>query len=312
MKQKQKEAVGMSSSGELIETLGDFIRAGITKSEDHLITVGVRLCEAHERIKSGQEKISWLDFLAGHCGLSLSRAHELMRAAGGKTTLEETRKRAREGMAAHRAKVKAKEAVRNVTQKPKQSGLAVALAAYDALDPADQTKFWEARGLQAVASKPEADPAAAERIRELERENEELKAQLKVFKSPVRCEFVEDDGGRATAGYKEASGDCVARAITIATGKPYAEVFEELKARYAKYVKHLHKDHYERRRRKEAVEHGCSEKVSSPYLEFTRLEVHAADRAYLSTRWCSSVWTPDREFGSSLRRPHRRRDPRYL
>lgn len=33
------------------------------------------------------------------------------------------------------------------------------------------------------------------------------------------------DGGRAAAGFtKEASGDCVVRAIALATGRPYAEV----------------------------------------------------------------------------------------
>jgi hypothetical protein len=142
---------------EPIETLGAFIRAGITKSEDHLITVGRRLCEAHERIKSGKETISWRDFLAGHCGLKLSRAHELMRISGGSITIEQTRKRAREGMAAHRAQMKAKEDVRNVTHKPKATPLATALAAYDALYPADQTKFLEARGLQATP-RPEAEP----------------------------------------------------------------------------------------------------------------------------------------------------------
>ena len=38
-------------------------------------------------------------------------------------------------------------------------------------------------------------------------------------------EVVIDDGGRAAAGYKGHAGDCVTRAITIATGKPYQEVY---------------------------------------------------------------------------------------
>jgi len=53
--------------------------------------------------------------------------------------------------------VKAKEAVRNVTHNAKATPLATALSAYDALHPADQTKFLEARGLQAVP-RPEAEP----------------------------------------------------------------------------------------------------------------------------------------------------------
>lgn len=40
--------------------------------------------------------------------------------------------------------------------------------------------------------------------------------------------FVEDDGGRASAGYKGSARDCVARAIAIASGLPYAEVYKSL------------------------------------------------------------------------------------
>ena len=37
--------------------------------------------------------------------------------------------------------------------------------------------------------------------------------------------FVYDDGGRAEAGYKGKTGDCVCRAIAIATQKPYKEIY---------------------------------------------------------------------------------------
>ena len=37
-----------------------------------------------------------------------------------------------------------------------------------------------------------------------------------------------NDGGRAAAGYKGTTGDCVTRAIAIATGKPYQEVYDVL------------------------------------------------------------------------------------
>lgn len=39
-----------------------------------------------------------------------------------------------------------------------------------------------------------------------------------------RFEF--DDGGRAAAGYKGKAGDCVVRAIAIATQRPYQEIYE--------------------------------------------------------------------------------------
>jgi hypothetical protein len=41
-------------------------------------------------------------------------------------------------------------------------------------------------------------------------------------------EFVYDDGGRAAAGFKGSTGDCVVRAIAIASGKPYREVYDAL------------------------------------------------------------------------------------
>jgi hypothetical protein len=37
-----------------------------------------------------------------------------------------------------------------------------------------------------------------------------------------------NDGGRSAAGFKGNAGDCVARAISIAGGKPYAEVYMRL------------------------------------------------------------------------------------
>jgi hypothetical protein len=45
----------------------------------------------------------------------------------------------------------------------------------------------------------------------------------------ARMPAFEHDGGRAAAGFKgRASGDCVTRAIAIATGKPYREVYDAL------------------------------------------------------------------------------------
>lgn len=41
-------------------------------------------------------------------------------------------------------------------------------------------------------------------------------------------EYQFNDGGRAEAGYKGKTGDCVCRAICIITGKPYQEVYDRL------------------------------------------------------------------------------------
>jgi hypothetical protein len=42
--------------------------------------------------------------------------------------------------------------------------------------------------------------------------------------------FVFNDGGRAASGFKGEAGDCVTRAISIATGIPYQEVYDALNA----------------------------------------------------------------------------------
>ena len=49
----------------------------------------------------------------------------------------------------------------------------------------------------------------------------------------MSIEFQYDDGGRAAAGFRGTTGDCVTRAIAIATGKPYREVYDALNG-YAK------------------------------------------------------------------------------
>lgn len=42
--------------------------------------------------------------------------------------------------------------------------------------------------------------------------------------------FKEDDGGREAAGWKGTGGDCVTRAVVIACGLPYQEVYDRLAA----------------------------------------------------------------------------------
>jgi hypothetical protein len=43
-----------------------------------------------------------------------------------------------------------------------------------------------------------------------------------------RLVWICDDGGRAAAGFKGKAGDCVCRAVAIATAKPYRHIYEEL------------------------------------------------------------------------------------
>jgi hypothetical protein len=52
----------------------------------------------------------------------------------------------------------------------------------------------------------------------------------KIADDDGNAHFVYDDGGRAAAGFKGKTGDCVCRAIAIATGEPYQEVYDALNA----------------------------------------------------------------------------------
>lgn len=44
----------------------------------------------------------------------------------------------------------------------------------------------------------------------------------------MSMKVIYNDGGRAAAGYTGVAGDCVTRAVVIATGKPYQEVYDAL------------------------------------------------------------------------------------
>lgn len=44
----------------------------------------------------------------------------------------------------------------------------------------------------------------------------------------IRYEY--DDGGRAAAGYRGETGDCAARAVAIASGLPYQEIYDRINA----------------------------------------------------------------------------------
>jgi hypothetical protein len=95
-----------------------------------------------------------------------------------------------------------------------------------------------------------------------------------------RCRWVKDDGGRSTsgiarsAGRKDKTGDCVVRAIAIATRTPYREVHDKLTV--AK-VRHIYAgggdDYWDRRiRRRGGVryfdpDHGSRHEEYHPYLE---------------------------------------------
>lgn len=84
--------------------------------------------------------------------------------------------------------------------------------------------------------------------------------------------WVYDDGGRAAAGFRGDAGDCVTRAIAIATGQPYLTVYDDL----------AHLEALEGRPR--SARNGIRRSVYQEYL-----------------RLCGWAWTPTMEIGSGCR-----------
>jgi hypothetical protein len=44
----------------------------------------------------------------------------------------------------------------------------------------------------------------------------------------MKMEYIYNDGGRAASGYRGEAGDCAVRAISIATGIPYKDVYKAI------------------------------------------------------------------------------------
>jgi hypothetical protein len=91
---------------------------------------------------------------------------------------------------------------------------------------------------------------------------------------PLREPWVYDDGGRAAAGRRGRTGDCVTRSIAIVTGLPYADVYAELFDRSRAYwldPRHKHAARIAamtpaRRTRLVTPNNGMHPKVYKPFL----------------------------------------------
>jgi hypothetical protein len=128
--------------------------------------------------------------------------------------------------------------------------------------------------------------AIADKLLEMEDQAKliQIVALLKNRLDPTdgRCRWVEDDGGRRGsgiargAGRKDKVGDCVTRAIAIATGKPYRDVHDALTVAS---VRHVYEGgdnscpewiKWAKRRggvRTFDPDHGCADGAYGPYLQ---------------------------------------------
>ena len=100
--------------------------------------------------------------------------------------------------------------------------------------------------------------------------------QLDVFKTITNqtkernntmTNFNHNDGGREDAGYKGSAGDCVTRAISIATGLDYQEVYSELKSRNVEFSKGWCKVARSIKKKGSTPRNGCNKKVYKKYLK---------------------------------------------
>lgn len=80
--------------------------------------------------------------------------------------------------------------------------------------------------------------------------------------------YVKDDGGRAAAGYRGSTRDCVCRAIAIAAEKPYQEVYEALTWNQQEYAER-HRGRVARaiKSGKRTARTGVFREAYQPYLE---------------------------------------------
>lgn len=98
--------------------------------------------------------------------------------------------------------------------------------------------------------------------------------------------WTHDDGGREAAGFLGSTGDCVTRAIAIATGSDYQQVYDDLYERQREWA-HSSRSRTAKRLRKRnngTPRLGVMRAVYEPYL----LEEH------------DFIWTPKMQVGQGV------------
>src|SRR6478609_7426753 len=95
--------------------------------------------------------------------------------------------------------------------------------------------------------------------------------------------FQYNDGGRATAGFKGSSNDCVVRAIAIAAELSYAQVYSDLGI-IAKNTRRRNRKGIKGRNKQFTPAQGLDKRVYEPYL--------------FELGWC---WEPCMQIGSGCK-----------
>jgi len=92
-----------------------------------------------------------------------------------------------------------------------------------------------------------------------------------------------NDGGRQAAGFRGTTSDCVVRAVAIATGLPYQQIYDR--------INEIAQDERPRRNKKTGKRHARSSSASGVYN-------YSLDRLMKELGW---IWTPTMGIGTGCR-----------
>ena len=247
----------------LINTIRAHIAKGdhaSKKAEQHYIAAGQHLATL-KASHAGTWK-EWETLLKAKLDISTGRASELMQIADGRKTVEQVRADTNRRKIEHR-KVPS---FRNEENEPIE-------ITNEAKINALLRRAERARLCARFDGVPNQE--AIEAVRRAAEAWSELLAGMVPSAAKTgdgRCRWVKDDGGRRRAGFgSTAVGDCVARAIAIATEKDYREVHDALVVRNVEYAKWDDSAYGKWIRRRGGVrafdaDHGCSKEAYGPYL----------------------------------------------
>jgi hypothetical protein len=270
---KQNDAEHNRPTTETQAALISTIRAHIAKgdkakekADQHYIAAGQHLKTL--KAEHAGDWSEWEVLLKTRVGISTGRASELMQIADGRKTLEQVRADTNRRKIEHR-KVPS---FRNEENEPIE-------ITNEAKINALLRRAERARLCARFDGVPNQE--AIEAVRRAAGAWSELLATMAPAKTgDGRCPWVKDDGGRAESGIargdrrRTETGDCVTRAVAIATGKPYREVHDALTVASVRYIYADAGDNaytkWARRRggvRLFDPDHGCHERAYGPYLE---------------------------------------------
>ena len=233
------------------------------KAEQHYIAAGQHLAA----LKAGHAGTwkEWEALLKAKLNISTGRASELMQIADGRKTAEALADASTDRSRKHRSSLRNEEA-------RLERAIKVVITAIEKAGKDERAgildRILNPIGMTAVAAKA----------------------------GNGLCRFVKDDGGRSKSGIPGADrkvGDCVARAIAIATQRPYREVHDALVVGAVHHVATDTSEYGKWARRRGGVrhfdaDHGCADKVYGRYLEslgwkFTATPSRGPGTAHLRT-----------------------------